>query len=134
MKTHKGQIVEEVIRKGGYRISTLAKKLGISRNTLYNRFKEPDLAIDFIIRIGNLIKYDFAYDFPEINPKAAPRKSLNKYSDKNIQSILELERSYSELLEAYTHLQGFLVRMANETKDTTIREAIKAFQTKTSSL
>ena len=66
MLQHRGEILEAVIRKSGYSIKVLAKRLGVSRNTIYNKFKEYDLSYDFIVRVGDIIRYDFTYEYPEI--------------------------------------------------------------------
>ncbi|MEL6606959.1 MAG: helix-turn-helix domain-containing protein, partial [Bacteroidota bacterium] len=52
MKKHRGEIVEEAVRRSGFSIKKLAERLKISRNTLYNRFKEPELSYDFIAAVG----------------------------------------------------------------------------------
>lgn len=55
IEQHKGKIFEEAIKKNGYRIKTLAKKLGIARNTLYTRLKDLDIKYSFITDIGKVI-------------------------------------------------------------------------------
>ena len=73
MEQHKGKIVEEAIKKSGFRMKALASKLGIARNTLYNKLKEADIKEAFIIQIGKIIHYDFANDFPNIHAKIKTR-------------------------------------------------------------
>ena len=63
---HRGELVEKVLRKRGHSLTEVAKKLGISRNTLYNRFKDPHLSYQFIREVGKSIFYDFTIDFAEI--------------------------------------------------------------------
>ena len=71
---HKGQIVEKIVRRSGYSITKLAKKLQISRNTLYNRFANPNLGYSFIMDVGSIIHYDFTIDFPEIKVEGRFRR------------------------------------------------------------
>ena len=63
---HKGQTVERIVRQNGYTLTRLAKRLNISRNTLYNKFNNPNLSFDFIMKVGEVISYDFSLDFPEM--------------------------------------------------------------------
>lgn len=112
---HRGQIVEKAVRQSGYSITKVAKKLGISRNTLYNRFGNPKLGYRFIVEVGNLIHYDFAPEFPEI--KAEPQKGTEGITpsiNRSTAELLRVERKYIVLLEQYTKLLGILVKLANE--------------------
>ena len=108
MEQHRGKIFEAVVRKCGYPLKTLAAKLGISRNTIYNKFKEYDLSYDFILEVGELIHYDFSYEYPEMKATV----SINK--NQQVAELWWLERKYTRLLERYHNLLSFLLRMANE--------------------
>ncbi|MEL6152980.1 MAG: hypothetical protein AAFQ78_03035, partial [Bacteroidota bacterium] len=66
MRQHRGEIVETIVRRSGYSIKSLAQKLRVSRNTIYNKFREQDLSYEFIANVGDVIHYDFTTDFPEI--------------------------------------------------------------------
>jgi lambda repressor-like predicted transcriptional regulator len=63
---HHGQIIEYMIRKKGHNISDLAKSLNVKRRTLYKWFNQPILKFHVITRIGNVINYNFAVEFPEL--------------------------------------------------------------------
>jgi hypothetical protein len=63
---HYGEIVEKKVRELDLNISALASKLDISRQTLYEYFKIPNLGLGFIYRLGKVINYDFIEDIPEI--------------------------------------------------------------------
>ena len=115
MKKHRGEIVETAIRKSGFPFKTLAKRLNISRNTLYNRFKNPDLSDEFIITVSNIIHYNFAIDFPELGEainNLAHEGGL-QYVDHNTAELLKLEKKYTHLLERHNELLSVLVKMAN---------------------
>jgi transposase-like protein len=125
---HRGQIVEKVIRRSGYSITKLSRKLGISRNTLYNRFSNSNLGYRFIIEIGNVIHYDFAADFPEIKDEAdiigeAPLRSV----DRETAELWKAETKYISLLEKYTKLLGILAKLANENTLLGLRKEILEF-------
>lgn len=108
MHQHRGEILESVVRKSGYPLKVLAKRLGVSRNTIYNKFKEYDLSYDFIIRVGEVIHYDFAYEYPEIKTTVSVDK--DQYSTE----LWRLERKYTHLLEHYNKLLSFLLRITSD--------------------
>lgn len=108
MRQHRGEILEAVIRKSGYSLKALAERLGISRNTLYNRFREYDISYEFILKVGDLIHYDFTYDYPEI------KTTVSIDRDQHAAELWKLEQKYTRLLEHYNKLLGFLVRAAND--------------------
>ncbi|TWR28842.1 hypothetical protein FPZ43_11265 [Mucilaginibacter pallidiroseus] len=111
MSKRDGQILEAQIRRSSYSISEIAGLMGVDRRTIYNLFSTKDVKTEYIIQIGNLIKYDFSYDFPnkvkhtDFNFKPLPASSeenRNNWKDR-----------YIELLEKYTKL---LNRMIDEDK------------------
>lgn len=63
---HRGEIVEQAVRKSGMTVTSIAKKLGKSRRWMYDCFETKDLSLDHIIKIGKIIHYDFSDDFPEL--------------------------------------------------------------------
>lgn len=114
---HRGKIVERIVRKSGYSITKLAERLGISRNTLYNRFAAPQLKYRFIIEIGAIIHYDFTFDFPEI--KDRPEWSNAKapfvpYEANKAAELWRMEGKYSHLLEKYDKLLTIVMKLADE--------------------
>ncbi|MFN7095896.1 MAG: helix-turn-helix domain-containing protein [Burkholderiales bacterium] len=125
---HKGQIVERAVRKSGYSLTKLAKSLGISRNTLYNRFDNPNLGYRFIIDVGNIIHYDFTLDFPEIRNEAEMLgESSVRSIDRGAAELLRVEGKYIRLLEKYTKLLGILVRLSNENELPALKREITEF-------
>jgi len=125
---HRGQIVEKIIRRSGYSITRLAKKLGISRNTLYNRFESSNLGYRFIMEVGNVIHYDFTVDFPEMKEEIElmgdiPIRSI----DRETVELWKAEGKYIVLLEKYTKLLGMLAKLANENTLTTLKKEILDF-------
>lgn len=66
---HRGEIVEQAVRKSGVPIATIAKRLGKSRRWMYLMFDNPDVPIEMITRIGQVIYYDFHDDLPSLFPK-----------------------------------------------------------------
>lgn len=90
MNGHKGQILEQVVRKKYSKLSELASKLGISRQTLYRRFEDKDLDLDFIKAVGKIIHHDFSAEFEELRIEGV--KSKDTSADK-VKIIIELDGS-----------------------------------------
>ncbi|MHB9147168.1 MAG: helix-turn-helix domain-containing protein [Candidatus Amoebophilus sp.] len=124
---HRGHIVEKIVRKSGYSLTKLAEKLGISRNTLYNRFDNANLGYRFIMDVGNIIHYDFTLDFPEIKKESS---LISDYSmavpkrEDRAADLWRIEGKYTHLLEKYTKLLGILVKIANENELHTLKKEI----------
>ena len=127
MLQNKGKIVENAVRRSGYALTKISEKLGISRNTLYNKFANNNLNYDFIIEIGKVIHYDFSVDFPELkekNTRVNEKKIIIVDKDNDTLKLLRLEKKYSTLLEGYNKLVNFLVKVANENKIYTIKKLL----------
>lgn len=108
MKQHRGEIVENVVRRSGLSLTVLSSKLGISRNTLYNYFKTKNLSYDFILRVGSILHYNFAIHFKEMLYK-------NKEEDLRAE-YWELEEKYKKLLEKSNRLLRFLLKKAQDSE------------------
>jgi transcriptional regulator with XRE-family HTH domain len=116
---HKGQIVEKIVRKSGYSLTKLAERLGISRNTLYNRFASATLTYHFIMEVGKIIHYNFAICFPEIKQEG----DATGEEDKSI-ALISVESKYANLLEKYSKILELLIKVAHENEFTPIHQAI----------
>lgn len=145
MEQHKGKIVENAIKKSGFRMKALAKKLGIARNTLYTRLKEADIKETFIIEIGKIIHYDFSNDFPGIyernEPKDNtesrdydPKEDRHKYFDESavirdpyFLQLQALSKKSLKLMEDYNKLLKILIILANDNELVGIKQEIMAF-------
>ncbi|MEL6607046.1 MAG: helix-turn-helix domain-containing protein [Bacteroidota bacterium] len=125
MRKHRGEILEAVIRSSGYSLKALAEKLSISRNTLYNKFKEHDLSYEFILKVGDLIHYDFTYEYPEIKTTVSVDKN------QHAAELWRLEQKYTRLLESYNRLLSFLVRAANDYRLEKVKHEIDHFLKRT---
>ncbi|MGI2257490.1 helix-turn-helix domain-containing protein [Candidatus Cardinium hertigii] len=146
MEQHKGKIVEEAIKKSGFRMKALASKLGIARNTLYTKLKKADIKEDFIIQIGKVIHYDFANDFLNIDAKNkkqdngerrhyVPEGDGCKYSDESSGMISDpyfirlqkLNKKYLRLMEDYHKLLKILIVLANNNELVDVKQEIMTF-------
>jgi uncharacterized protein YdcH (DUF465 family) len=123
---HRGEIVEKVMRRSGYSLTKLAAKLDISRNTLYNRFKDADLSYTFIMEVGKVIHYDFSVHFPEMQEiLVLTNKDFPQYGEQQLATLWRLESRYARLLEKYNKLLEIVISVvdANELHD--IRQEIE---------
>lgn len=105
MNTHQGQIVEYIVRKNGYNISSLAKELDVNRRSMYNWFNQKELKWDVIRRIGLAIRHDFSKEFPllftseDFEAIYTLRSSIPNYD--KIDADNHWKSKYLNLLEKY---------------------------------
>lgn len=102
---HRGEIVERAIRKSGYPITQIARRLGKSRRWMYLMFDNSQVDLESIIKIGRIIHHDFSDEIKElsvINPEAfsEPESKYNKQNkDYWKNKYLKLLESYNALLK-----------------------------------
>lgn len=102
---HRGEIVERAIRKSGYPISQIARKMGKSRRWMYLMFDNSQVDFESIISIGKIIHHDFSDEIKELsvlNPDSfgEPESKYNKQNrDYWKNKYLKLLESYNELLQ-----------------------------------
>ncbi|RZJ57322.1 MAG: transcriptional regulator [Hymenobacter sp.] len=118
---HQGEIVQEAIKNSGISITRIVEELGITRPTIYRKFKDDTLDASFVKRIGEIIGHDFAQDFtmpeqsslPFVSPTAkvsvtsnvTPRVTPAQPTDLDTsRQLLALQTKYIALLEAYNEL------------------------------
>lgn len=65
---HHGQLLERAVRRAPIGISEIARKLKISRRTIYNWFESDKINLDVLCKIGHIIGYNFSADLPEEFP------------------------------------------------------------------
>ncbi len=127
---YRGEVVHKVTKQRGYKFTTVAKQLGISRATLYKNLKKSHLTDQFLIKIGHIIHYDFAKEFPNLREsllyKSHREKALSNQG-KKIQALSNLYKKYALLLEESNKLTRFLVRILNNTQLASIKGSIDIF-------
>ena len=126
---HKGQTVERVVRQSGHSITGVAERLRISRNTLYNKFSNPNLSFDFIMRVGEIINYDFAADFPEMKREAEEisEDKKGRYVDREDSEYARFMKKHVLLANKYCRLLELLVKLSNENEHVSIKKDIAQF-------
>lgn len=63
---HRGHIVKQVIQNNGYSLKWVADQMHKSQSTLSIQLGYEQLPWKYIHEIGNIIKYDFRKEFPEM--------------------------------------------------------------------
>jgi AcrR family transcriptional regulator len=118
---HQGQILQEAIKNSGISITRIVDELGITRPTIYRKFKDETLDYGFVTRIGDIIGHDFSNDFTVLQQSSLsfvtqPVVSipLQSVTTRTVTSqpveqdctkqLLALQTKYISLLEAYNEL------------------------------
>ncbi|WP_125916956.1 helix-turn-helix domain-containing protein [Hymenobacter coccineus] len=118
---HQGEILQEAIKNSGISITRIVEEMGITRPTIYRKFKEETIDYNFVKRVGDAIGHDFANDFtvsqqsslPFVTqghsvtnrPVVTPRVTLPPSTDNSVSGqLLALQTKYIALLEAYNEL------------------------------
>lgn len=118
---HQGEILQEAIRNSGISITRIVEELGITRPTIYRKFKDDTLDANFVNHVGQIIGHDFSRDFTNVQQSTLPfvthsikssvtnsvtprvTQPQNLGSDPAKQ-LLVLQTKYIALLEAYNEL------------------------------
>jgi lambda repressor-like predicted transcriptional regulator len=102
MGEHRGKILENAIREKGYSLSAAAKRMNISRRTLYNYFDDPDLAWEKIIQFDKQLILGLPNKFTEMGKYIVPESSDGGVSES--ENPTYWKNKYIDLLEKYTKL------------------------------
>ncbi len=99
---HRGEVVEQAVRKSGVSITKVAQKLGKSRRWMYLMFENPNIDLDTIYKIGRIIHYDFNDELSSIGHLLSDSKSP-VYGEKENTENYWREKYYA-LLEEHNKL------------------------------
>jgi hypothetical protein len=122
---HQGEILQDAIKSSGISITRIVEELGITRPTIYRKFKEDTLDSNFVKSVGQIIGHDFSQDFTMPQQSSLPfvtptvRTSVTNSVTGNVaqrvtsavkpdsdatSQLLTLQTKYIALLEAYNEL------------------------------
>ncbi len=90
---HRGKIIQKAIKESGIKISELSKRLGKSRQFIYDMFEKEVIPLYLVRDIGTIIKYNFSNEIPEL-------PIVLEFSEKDI----NWKDKYISLLEEYNNL------------------------------
>lgn len=116
-----GEILQEAIKNSGISITRIVEELGITRPTIYRKFKDDTLDANFVKNVGLIIGHDFSQDFTITEQSALPfvTSSVRTLVTQPVTSrvtavapvdsdpakqLLVLQTKYIALLEAYNEL------------------------------
>ncbi|OWP63462.1 hypothetical protein CDA63_08770 [Hymenobacter amundsenii] len=123
--SHQGEILQETIKSSGISITRIVDELGITRPTMYRKFKDKELDYNFVKRIGEIIGHDFSQDFTHAQQAdlsfnvTSVSKSVNNVSEQpvvsrtavtvssdpdSLKQLMVLQQKYIALLEDYNEL------------------------------
>ena len=119
--SHQGEILQEAIKNSGISITRIVDELGITRPTIYRKFKEETIDYSFVKRVGEVINHDFSKDFTvvqqstipfvtntvrnTVTPSIATRVTQTQSVDNDpSRQLLVLQAKYIALLESYNEL------------------------------
>ena len=118
---HQGEILQQAIKNSGISITRIVEELGVTRQTIYRKFKEDTLDANFINSVGQIIGHDFSQDFTIAQQSTLPfvtnnvrqvvtssvtnRVTAANTPDSDLaKQLLVLQTKYIALLEAYNEL------------------------------
>lgn len=101
---NKGEIIKEVVEESGVKKTLLAAEMGISRGTLYNIFNQMDVDNETILKIGEIIHYDFSIKFPKL-------KRANKIEDPSVEYTTKI---VTQLREEVDHWKSKYIALLEE--------------------
>lgn len=100
---HRGEIIEQAVRRSGYSITVIAQKVNISRRTVYNLFDNPNVSLEMIEKVGKAIHYDFSKEIPQLRYKGNLEEPQETY-ERVENTVSYWKDKYYKLLEEYNEL------------------------------
>ena len=98
---HRGEIIEKAIRNSGMPLTSIARKIGKSRQWIYLLFQNPNVSLNIIVKIGKIIYYDFSTDIKDLTLSRISFEELNEEKNKKDESWKE---KYYLLMEEHLQL------------------------------
>ena len=98
---HRGEIIEKAIRNSGIPLTSIAKKIGKSRQWVYLLFQNPNVPLNTVVHIGKIIYHDFS---DEIKGLSSLSKNFREPSDTSYNEDENWKEKYYQLMEEYLQL------------------------------
>lgn len=108
MSKHRGEILKIVMHELNLKVASVARKMDIDRGTVYRHFDDANLSIDYLVKYGKAMNYDFSKYFPELlnvvqEEVVEYNKQPKTFSD--LEKELQIWKDkYIQLLEQYNEL------------------------------
>jgi len=103
-----GSILEKAVRKNCIGISEIARKLDVSRRTLYNWFESENIDLEIFYKVGIITGHDFSKEIPGFE-EGKKRFAVNfpkelSTLDDNANTVYYWMERYIHLLEKYNSI------------------------------
>lgn len=103
---HHGEILEQAIRQSAVPITKIAKKIGYTRQHIYNLFQQRSIDLNLLLSIGEFIHHDFSdtiqtlKKYKQLHYAEYAANTLNEAA----YALNTFEQKYYTLLEEHTQL------------------------------
>jgi len=99
---HRGEIIEKAIRNSGIPLTSIAQKIGKSRQWVYLLFQNPNVSLTIVVQIGKIIYYDFSNEIKELSSSKSNFKGTSdEHEPKEEENWKE---KYYQLMEEHLQL------------------------------
>ena len=109
---HQGEILQEAIKNSGISITRIVDELGITRPTIYRKFKDETVDYSFVKKIGEIINHDFSNDFTSVQQSSIPfvTSTVRSSASHNVTSRVTHERHVTQMAESDPSRQLLLLQ------------------------
>lgn len=105
MEKHAGEIVEMAIRRSDISIAEVARRLSVTRRSVYYWFNKKVLCVSVIYKIGQVINIDFSNEFPMLSHNTNIPYQFSVDPENQVSSDTSFwKNKYIKVLEQYTEL------------------------------
>ncbi len=111
---HKGEILKKAINQQGFKVNRIAELLHRSRRSMYDLFANPNVPLDVIIEIENIIHYDFSEEIKELKKYKATHIAIDAGDQEQHYHKDYWKNKYLELLEKHTTVMEELAALKHK--------------------
>lgn len=98
---HRGEIIEKAIRNSGMPLTSIARKIGKSRQWIYLLFQNPNVSLNIVVKIGKIIYYDFSTDIKDLT---LSNINFEEHNEEKSQKEESWKEKYYQLMEEHLQL------------------------------
>ncbi len=107
---HRGEIIEKAIRRSGIPLTSIARKIGKSRQWVYLLFQNPNVSLNIVVQIGKIIYYDFSSEIKGLN---TVNENFREPNYDNTNDDDNWKEKYYQLMEEYLQLLKKISKESN---------------------
>ena len=123
MSMHRGRYIKNLIKENEFSISEVAKRISVSRNTIYRWINSEKLQFVKMMKVADAINVDISIDFPEMERIKTDQKKKLLAEDRTDESItiktkyMRLLEKHTSLLEEYSQLKEEMAKYRTNSKN-----------------